>query len=144
MTAAVTTAKGHRWLAPASVGVAAAAGCVLLGVTHTTGVGTPLCPFKVMTGLDCPGCGMTRGLNQLVRGHVGTAIDYNVLLVLAVPVLLYVYVTWLASTLGVRMAPLRIGRNAYLVLGALAIGFSVLRNLPVGVGRYLNSDPGLR
>lgn len=27
------------------------------------------CPFKTLTGIDCPGCGFQRSLLQLVQGH---------------------------------------------------------------------------
>ena len=131
------------WLAPLGVGIAALAGCVALGLTDMSDRGGVLCPFRAMTGLDCPGCGMTRGLAQLVKGHPASAVDYNLALVLAVPVVVYLYVTWLAAGVGLRLPALRIGGKAYLVLGALFGVFSVLRNLNIGPGRYLNSDPQL-
>ncbi len=43
----------------------------------------PLCLFKVYSGLDCPGCGLTRGFVAFFHGHFRRAIFYNAM----VPVL---------------------------------------------------------
>ena len=132
----------RRIAAPIAVGVAAATGCIALAVLDPSDRGPVICPFRALTGLDCPGCGMTRAVSHVVRGQVGTAVDYNALMVLAVPVALYLYLTWLASLWGRRLPPLRLGPRATAVVIAAGVGFAVVRNLPFGPGRYLNSDPG--
>ncbi len=48
----------------------------------------PRCPFYWATGLKCPGCGSQRAVHQLLHLHIGTALGYNALFVLMVPVLL--------------------------------------------------------
>ena len=35
------------------------------------------CPFKVVTGVACPGCGMTRAMLSLIDGRPGDAVLYN-------------------------------------------------------------------
>src|SRR5436190_6689321 len=40
----------------------------------------PLCPLYAMTGLACPGCGLTRGFHALFHGDILTALDYNAML----------------------------------------------------------------
>ena len=40
----------------------------------------PRCPFKLLTGLDCPGCGSTRALHHLLHGQVGEAFRLNPML----------------------------------------------------------------
>lgn len=35
------------------------------------------CPFKLWTGLDCPGCGLTRALLSVLVLDVGSAFDYH-------------------------------------------------------------------
>ena len=39
-----------------------------------------VCPFKAVTGWDCPFCGGLRGTYALIHGDVATALDRNVLL----------------------------------------------------------------
>jgi len=36
-----------------------------------------LCPFRLVTGLPCPLCGMTRGLASLLRGRWPDAISFH-------------------------------------------------------------------
>jgi hypothetical protein len=45
----------------------------------------PKCPFKMLTGLDCPGCGFQRAMHALLHGHVMQAIRFNLFLVISVP-----------------------------------------------------------
>lgn len=47
----------------------------------------PVCLFKKLTGLDCPGCGSTRALYSLLHGRLVEAADYNLLAVLFIPVI---------------------------------------------------------
>ena len=53
--------------APLLVGGALLAGCVAMRAVDPAG-GPTICPFKAMTGLDCPGCGATRAIHQLLNG----------------------------------------------------------------------------
>jgi hypothetical protein len=137
----VAAPAARRWTAPVGLGVVAAAGCVALAAFDLPDQGPVLCPFRALTGLDCPGCGMTRAVGQITRGRVGTAFDYNALLVFTVPVVAYLYLGWLATAFGRRLPPLQIGRRGAAVLLVAASLFTLVRNLPVGPGRYLNSDP---
>ena len=101
----------------------------------------PVCPFKEVTGLDCPGCGLTRGVRQLVTGHPLAALDHNVLLVALVPVR-HLGVAGLGG-LVTRHPPPRVGGRRAWALGAFLVAFAVLRNLPFPVCRWLGSaGPG--
>jgi hypothetical protein len=131
----------RTWPAPVGLGVAALAGCIALGLVGTGDDGPVLCPFREVTGLDCPGCGMTRAVAHVSRGRVGTALDYNLFLVVLIPVLLYLWAAWLAAAFGRRLPPLRVGARGYAIGGVVLAVFGVVRNLPIGMGRYLNSDP---
>jgi Protein of unknown function (DUF2752) len=62
--------------------------CILFSVTvlHVTGVFSTdriggaipfFCPFKALTGIPCPGCGMTRAILSITKGDFQGAIGYN-------------------------------------------------------------------
>lgn len=47
------------------------------------GFGIRLCLFHQFTGLDCPGCGMTRGVAQIWRGNLLQAVELHLFAPLA-------------------------------------------------------------
>jgi len=47
------------------------------------------CPFKYATGYDCPGCGSQRAMHQLAHGNIANAFEFNPLMVLSIPLVLY-------------------------------------------------------
>jgi hypothetical protein len=47
----------------------------------------PPCPFHELTGLFCPGCGITRALHALVHFDFTRAIAMNALFVLSLPLI---------------------------------------------------------
>ena len=52
-------------------------------------VGIP-CLFKLITGYDCPGCGITRCLFSLINFDIKSAFNYNALVtILIVPFMVY-------------------------------------------------------
>jgi len=53
-----------------------------------------ICAFKNVTGLPCPGCGLTHSFCSLVRGHLERALDYNML---GPPVFLCFVMIWIKS-----------------------------------------------
>jgi Protein of unknown function (DUF2752) len=49
----------------------------------------PQCPIHQYLHLDCPGCGTTRALAALLHGHLLTALHFNPLTTLLLPVALF-------------------------------------------------------
>jgi hypothetical protein len=91
----------------------------------------PPCPFETLTGLWCPGCGLTRATHHLLRGDLATALRYNLFVVVIIATLIAVVLAWLLGAAGrpVRWAD-RIGARAQIAAGAVLVGFGVVRNLP--------------
>src|SRR6185295_10575187 len=84
----------------------------------------PACPFRLLTGFTCPGCGSTRGLHRLLHGDVIGAFKFNPLLVLMLPFLLYALVRYTVGA--VRGRPLEkhfVKPNYIWMLFALIMGF---------------------
>ncbi len=55
----------------------------------------PKCPFKLVTGLSCPACGIQRFFHALLNGRVAEAFGYNCYLALALPYAALFAVEWL-------------------------------------------------
>jgi len=93
-----------------------------------------LCPSAAL-GFWCPGCGGLRGVNDLTDLRVVDAASSNLVLVLAMPVMIFLLGRWaLDSWSGRVRTPMDHRVNAVLLtlsLTALA-AFTVLRNLPAG------------
>jgi len=45
----------------------------------------PLCPFALVTGLPCPGCGMTRATRALLRGNLAESVGWHPLVLPVAP-----------------------------------------------------------
>jgi hypothetical protein len=135
--AAVHTAPRRAtrgWLAPATTGALGLAGLAYVrGVDPARGGVFPACPFHRLTGLWCPGCGMTRALHALLHGDITAAMGSNLFLPLAVLLGGYLWLSWLwPSVRGTRLPSLgRVPASVWGVLVAAALAYGVLRNLPV-------------
>ncbi len=63
--------------------------------------GSPtICGFATCTGVACPGCGMTRAADHLIRGNLTEALRYHPLVLLMVAELLGAWTIWAAHQAG--------------------------------------------
>ncbi|HTQ52051.1 MAG TPA: DUF2752 domain-containing protein [Candidatus Acidoferrales bacterium] len=90
----------------------------------------PVCQFHQLTGLNCPGCGGTRAVYQLLHGHVLRAMQDNALVVLSLAAL-----AGRAAWFGAKRFRRRPGGpflppEFFWPLLVVALVFTVLRNLP--------------
>lgn len=84
----ITLTRPRVALLAATVPMVAASVWVLRHVNpNLPGNPLPPCAFHALTGLWCPGCGMTRALHALVHGDVLQALHLNPLGLLMLPVL---------------------------------------------------------
>lgn len=101
--------------------VAAAAAAVRLGWVTLSGMAhaLPLCLFKAVTGLPCPGCGMAHALILGMNGRWAESFAAH-------PLGLPVLAVWTASLLAPRRLPSPRGASAAAVLG-LVLGVYAAR-----------------
>lgn len=92
------------------------------------------CPWLVLTGTYCPGCGGLRAVNNLTHGDLRAAASSNLLFVSVIPLVAWLWVRSVSQRWrGVREALPRPAVAAAVTVGVvLAVGFWVVRNLPVG------------
>ena len=109
-----------------------AAGAILLlyfFVEPKNGI-LPKCFFHELTGLYCPGCGVQRSLHSLLNGHILTAVDYNLLFVLFLPLIIYFVLSFIWEKK--HSASSLIYKPVFsLAVVIVVVSFWVLRNIPV-------------
>jgi hypothetical protein len=89
----------------------------------------PVCPFRALTGFNCPGCGTTRGLHQLLHGHFVSALELNPLLVVVLPILGYALIAYTRSAIsGNPPRQFSLPPKYGWLLTILILGFWIFRN----------------
>lgn len=89
------------------------------------------CMLNKLTGIKCPGCGMTRSVHYLVNGNIKQAIWYNLMLIpiiILVIYALYRYIRYLVKDEEIINKALENWLKVYLVIILI---FGVTRNLTI-------------
>ena len=108
------------WWAVAAVGLWVALGATAVYLSRQTGVEVVLCPFRLLTGLPCPTCGLTRGALALLAGKPLRAWTFNPLLFTAIAIWLLLLLVRVAFGRAVRLdLPRRQRRTAWVALVVL-------------------------
>jgi hypothetical protein len=91
----------------------------------------PQCPFRVITGFECPGCGSQRAFHQLLHLNIAGAFRHNPLVVLYGPYLLLgFYLEYLGGNIKFpRIQRLFFGKHAAVVILISIIAFWIGRNI---------------
>ena len=110
----------------AATGVLGIGALTYVGIVdpHRPGSLFPPCPFRLLTGWNCPACGGLRMTHDLLHGDIAAAIVDNAFLLVGLP-LLAVWAIWRIRR-GERAFPL----SAIGVIAVAAITWTVIRNLP--------------
>jgi hypothetical protein len=118
---------------PVLLGAAVLVASVLLHVRDPHRSGSwGFCPWLVLTGTYCPGCGGLRAVNDLTRGDLAAAASSNLLFVASIPVLVG---AWSRSLLRRWRGPVApVGTRTALVgvalLVTVCVAWWLVRNLP--------------
>ena len=127
----IKSSTGARVLAAAGLVGGGSAALVVAWFNPVAAGFFPQCPLYQMTGLACPGCGLTRGFHALFHGDVLGALDYNALL--PVYVLLFAYLAASLVSVAARGRSLSFKlfqpKALYCFL-IVSLVFGIVRNLP--------------
>lgn len=91
---------------------------------HRPGAVFPFCPFKLITGWNCPACGGLRMTHDVLHGDLSAAVVDNAFALVGLP-LLALWWLWRAG----RGRPAFTPRSLALI-GVAAVVWTVVRNLP--------------
>jgi len=122
---ATSKARGPL-LGTLGTGALLAGGLAYVGLSdpHRAGFLFPGCPFKLLTGWNCPACGGLRMTHDLLHGDIGAAVVDNVFLTIGLPLLaIWLLVRWRR---GLSLMPI----PATVTIGVLALAWTVVRNWP--------------
>lgn len=110
------------------------AGLLALGAAYAwaigcLGEGLP-CPFYRLTGLLCPGCGVSRMCMALLRSDWAGAWEANpAVCILSLPIAVLLTVRGISYVRGT--SPRRWEGRAWMVMAGILLAFGVIRNLPL-------------
>lgn len=127
----VLPGRGRRLLLPAVYAVGTAA---FLGVAHVVDPNVPgqypTCPWLLLTGTWCPGCGTLRASHALTEGDLATAFARNPFTVLALAAMAVGWVAYARRQW--RGVPRTRAAPAWLLWALFwaILAFWVLRNVP--------------
>lgn len=133
---AAATAAGRRSVSVAALGVGAVVAAAVL-TPHDATTGPVVCPFRLLTGLPCPGCGLTRSWVYWLHGDWQAGLAANpfgiVLLVAAVSFAVATARALVTSRPVPSIDELVRRRSVALVAGAW-LAFAVVRMILVATG----------
>jgi hypothetical protein len=132
----VGNVASSRWVrsAPIACGCAVLAAAAYVAANDPAAPGThlPACPFYAMTGLWCPGCGLTRAAHALLRGDIAAAFGFNLFFPLFLGGIVVGWLAWMRQAFG--RSPIawliKLPQWSVIAAGGAVIAFGVVRNLP--------------
>jgi len=102
----------------------------------------PSCPFRIWTGLLCPGCGTLRATHYFLNGQFDIAFRHQPLLISLLPILILLVGKMLYEKIRNSHVALPFELQFYwLILIAVCL-FFVLRNIPLDCFGYLRPPGG--
>lgn len=90
-----------------------------------------MCVFNKITGLYCPGCGMTRAVFSMMDLEFYQAFRYNIFSIMLLPVLIIYFVGEIYGWLFSRKNPIdtKIPKLFWIIIVVLMLMYGILRNI---------------
>ncbi|MGB8021103.1 MAG: DUF2752 domain-containing protein [Candidatus Nanopelagicales bacterium] len=119
--------RARRMAGPAAALLGTAAAWLVVAEIAPGDNGPGFCPWRSVSGLDCPFCGSTRAAACLAQGDLLAALDHNALLVLVViPLAGIAWLRWSVRAWRGDQTPLASNRSIG-ILTAITLAWWALR-----------------
>lgn len=113
------------------------AGVLYYFINKFFGLSIP-CPIRFITGLYCPGCGVTGMCISLLELDFVGAFFYNPAIMTALPIFIYFIVTFIYRYIKTgNLKPKKIENIILYVLIIYLLIFGVIRNIPLPVFEFM-------
>lgn len=101
--------------------------------TNPSGVNYfPKCPFYVVTGFYCPGCGSQRALHQLLHFKIIETLNYNALYILGLGTIIYnISINTLNAYWDKNYYNILYHPKTPIIIGIIIVLFWILRNIDI-------------
>jgi hypothetical protein len=134
MVGVAVSARKRALLGPLGALAGVSAAFLYVGAVDPNAHGHyPTCPFLMVTGLYCPGCGGLRMAHAVAHGQFGEAMGFNPLAFALLPVAGFLWVRWTVSAARGGPFESRLVRPTVIIgLSVVVVIFWVVRNLPFG------------
>lgn len=89
------------------------------------------CVFHQITNLYCPGCGITRAIFSLIELDIIGAIKYNILIITAIPLILYYYLVNIINWINLKEKKEIYPKTMWNIILVFVVLFGILRNIEI-------------
>jgi hypothetical protein len=122
---------GRRMIGPLGTVAAVGAAWAAVALLRPGDAGPTPCPWRTVTGLDCPFCGSTRAAATLASGDVIGALDHNALFVLGIlPLAAVAWLLWAGRAWRGTPAPVVSNRLIVVLMGLTLVWWALRLAVP--------------
>ena len=87
-----------------------------------------VCIFHELTGLECPGCGITRCILSIIKGNFKDAFHYNMLIFILLPFAI-MYSVYISYNYIKGKNYYKLGNKGWITLLVVVLLFGIIRNI---------------
>lgn len=91
----------------------------------------PQCPFKLLTGWNCPGCGIQRAMHSLLNGRWSEALSYNYFFIISIPYTVLICIAYVMRKINIGKNMTELFEHRTLVIGYVCcfMAWFIIRNI---------------
>lgn len=99
----------------------------------------PSCPTKTFLGIYCPVCGSQRATHYLLHGDIYTALKYNPLFVILLPIIMLMLIQLAVQKFTYQQFRIPLFEKQWFILGLFFILciYFIIRNIPLDFLEFL-------